>query len=138
MYLRDAAVPDEKKEFQYIKLIGFVTDFAKLICKVYKLVMDFYNSKSTLYSGEQELELNDALNRLILTLEQMKNNLGLTPFHKLRHEMAGVENDPAIDRSLVFTAKMLPEILVAKKVYKNGAKCGACMNAVCKVGITIK
>ena len=70
IYLQDTAVPDEKKEFQYIELIGFVTDFAKSICKVYKLVMDFYNSKSTLYSGEQELESNDALNRLILTLEQ--------------------------------------------------------------------
>ena len=56
----DADVPDEKKEFQYIKLIGFVTDFAKSTCKVYRLVMDFYNSRSTLYTGKQELELNDA------------------------------------------------------------------------------
>ena len=61
----DADVPDEKKEFQYIELIGFVTDFAKSTCKVYRLVMDFYNSRSTLYTGKQESELNDALNRLM-------------------------------------------------------------------------
>ena len=45
---------------------------------------------------------------------------------------------PVYINRLVFTAKAVPEILVAKKVYKNGEKCGVCVNDVCKVSIAIK
>ena len=62
MYLQ-SDVPDEAIEFHYIELIG-------LTCRVYKLEMDFLKSKSTLFCGEHELQLNNALNRLILEMEQ--------------------------------------------------------------------
>ena len=60
--------------------------------------------------------------------------LGLTPFYKLRHGIAGVENDIAIDRPLfpVCSSNSFQDTRLSKQ---NREKSGACATDVCKVGV---
>ena len=68
-YLRVGNIPDTQKIFHNVEVLWLLIDFEKLTCAVYKLNMDFVR-RSELFIGNKELNLNEATNRMLATLEQ--------------------------------------------------------------------
>ena len=70
MHLTHGGISLKVKVFEQIELFGLIVNFEQLKCQAYKLKMEFDNNRSTLYAGNEELELNQAINRLLATLEE--------------------------------------------------------------------
>ena len=61
-----------QKVFKYIVILGLAIDYQKRNSLAYKLKMDFELGVSTLYIGDEELTLEDGINRLFASLEKFR------------------------------------------------------------------
>lgn len=57
MYVTNGNIPLEEIAFHQIDLYGLIVNFIEFKCKVYKLKMAFDENSSTLYIGDNELDL---------------------------------------------------------------------------------
>ena len=55
--------------FDIIVLYGVCMNLRQKKCTVHKLVMNFKTHESKLYNSEEELTINDGINRLLVTLD---------------------------------------------------------------------
>ena len=69
MYVTNGSIPLENIAFHQIDLYGLIVNFVKFKCKIYKLKMAFDENSSTLYIGDNELDLTQGIVRLLQTLE---------------------------------------------------------------------
>ena len=69
-------IPAAEKAFETINIYGLLCDFTIRECQVYKLELDFVNTKSTLSKGDEDVPLATAISRLIATLQSATETNG--------------------------------------------------------------
>lgn len=60
------------KLFQCVEIYGLIIDYDTNTCTAHKLKMDFSAKRSSLYSGEQDIPLSEGVNRLLSTLQHLR------------------------------------------------------------------